>query len=142
VEALSEAGGVPDGLVACFTRDDVVPSIPALRAVLLETPNAGLALRQANTLHSIERYQTLQKNTTDRVDKDWVVRMQAPMEGFYLAAELLEVGLLREHVRGYRVRRVNTIISHLWCGPQGRGVDCSASAGSNSLRSLQWGYLP
>jgi len=56
VEALSEAGGVPDGLVAYFTRDDVLPSIPALRAVLLETPNAGLALRQATTLHSIERY--------------------------------------------------------------------------------------
>jgi len=111
VEALAEAGGVPDGLKAYFTRDDVPPSMPNLRAVLPETPNAGLALRWAAALHSMERYHALPNNMTNRVAKRWVARVQALAEGFYPAVEVLDVGLLGEHERGYRVGRVNTIVS-------------------------------
>jgi len=109
MEALASTdGGIPSGLSAYFTRDDMPHCMPLLRSALSETPNAGLALRWATALHCMERYHLLPSFMTNRVAKRWVSRVRNLVEGFYPAVEVLEVG---DDEAEYRVGKVNTIVS-------------------------------
>jgi len=109
IELLASAeGGIPSGLSAYFTRDDMPPCMPLLRSTLPETPNAGLALRWTTALHCMERYHSLSSFMTNRVAKRWVSRVQSLVEGFYPAVEVLKVW---DDESKYRVGKVNTIVS-------------------------------
>jgi len=139
MEAMAGMGAgtaIPKGLGAYFTRDDVPKlSMPTVRETLPSTPNPGLALRWATSLHTMERYHALPQVMTERIAKRWVARVKALAEGFYPAVEVLEVGVLGGGESQHRIGRVNTIISLMVRTGGGRedGADDEGNGGSSSL---------
>mmetsp|Transcript_47764 Transcript_47764/g.51627 ORF Transcript_47764/g.51627 Transcript_47764/m.51627 type:complete len:792 (-) Transcript_47764:121-2496(-) len=103
-------GGIPSGLSAYFTKDDIPQTMPNLRSALPAVPNSGLALRWTAALHSMERFQSSPSFMTQRVAKRWVSRVRSLAEGFYPAVELLEAPGIDDELE-HRIGNVNTIIS-------------------------------
>lgn len=111
IEALASLeGGIPSGLSAYFTKDDVPDCMPILKSALPAIPNTGLALRWTAALHSMERFQSAPSFMTKRVAQRWVSRVRALAEGFYPAVEVLEAAGIHDELE-HRIGHVNTIVS-------------------------------